>query len=64
VGDKRGLLCEREFSLSGDSFLIHEVRLILAKGDSLFEVILEAPQGEFEEYRPIFEGALQTIQIE
>lgn len=63
IGDKGGVVIERSFHFGSAPYYVQELHLILAKNDTLYEVILEAPVMEFELYRPAFNRAIETLEL-
>lgn len=58
--NKNGIIFERSYMQ--DSF-IQEYHVILAKGDTVYDVVLEAPMMEFEIYRDLFLEAIESIKL-
>jgi hypothetical protein len=63
VGGREGLYWERSFRSPSSEGYLQELHLVLAKDDTLYDVILEAPVAEFELYREAFRQALQSLEL-
>lgn len=60
---KAGVVLERSYRFESAPYYVQELHLIRVRDDTLYEVILEAPVMEFELYRPVFDRAIQTLQL-
>lgn len=63
ISGKSGFMAERSIIIKGSDFYAQEYRIILAKNDDLYEIIMEAPVMEFEVFREVFNKAINSLVL-
>ena len=63
IAGKTGFLVERSFVIKGFNVYTQEYRLILAKNNNLYDIVMEAPVMEFEIYREVFNEAINSLVL-
>jgi hypothetical protein len=58
-----GLFWERSYRSPSSEAFLQEFHLVVAKEDTLYDVVLAAPLADFELYRETFRQALQTLAL-